>query len=91
MKYRINSLTICAALYPLGGYGDYADGEWDDWERFANLNPNDESAMRSVIKEYFLPFYARHYTQEDMSLIKEALMYFLTTDNFDWERECTSP
>ena len=86
MKCKINRLVIGAALSPLVGYADNDE----ECAKFDDLDPNNETAVRLMIREYFLPFYSRHYTPEDMLRIKEAFMYFLTTDNIDWVREFDS-
>ena len=85
-KRKINRLIIGKILSPLAGYADNDD----EWPKFDNLNPNDESAMRSMIREYFLPYYHRCYPLESMLALKEAFMYFLSVGNIDWQRECDS-
>jgi hypothetical protein len=84
MNHKINKLLLGAALAPLTGWAD------DDncYEKFKNINPDDPSTVKQIIKEHFLPFFQKNYCSEGIIKIKEALGYFLSTDDsVDWQRE----
>lgn len=82
MQHRINKLLICAVLAPLGGDID------EYYEKFRNINPNDENEVKPIIKEYLLPYFNQYFSPEGRQKIKEALGYFLSTDDsVDWQGE----
>lgn len=77
---------VVAALAPLTGSADSDEM----YETFKNVNSNDEEEVKSIIKDYFIPFFDQHYSDEGMIKIKNTLRFFLSTDTIDWTREYDS-
>jgi hypothetical protein len=67
-------------LGPLAGGAD----DDDDSERYASLDPNDEAAVRAVIRDRIKPEITLSLDGDGMAVCKESLAYFLAKDGFNF-------
>jgi hypothetical protein len=86
-KIKINPWFVHALLSPLAGY---ADIDVDGVDEYRNVDPNNEMAIKKIIRDVFLPFYKNRNTLEFCEQMKNSLKFYLSTNLFDWERKFNS-
>ena len=79
-KISVNSLWIDSLLDPLIGGAD----DDDEVLHFRSLDPNDEAAVRAVIRERLVPYF-RRMNAESVERIERAYRYYLHQPNFPWD------
>jgi hypothetical protein len=79
-KITVNSEWLDALLDPLAGGAD------DDAEvlHFQSFDPNDEAAVRAVIRERLVPYF-RRMNAESVERIELTYRYYLQKPNYPWE------
>ncbi|MDR3198016.1 MAG: hypothetical protein LBU34_09135 [Planctomycetaceae bacterium] len=89
MKKIVNSLFLSMFLYPCAGMADYVDMNHEQ-AYLLDIDPNNKSQVVDVIQSIFIPYYQSNYSPEELLRMKNALQYYLATNNIDFSQEYNS-
>jgi hypothetical protein len=77
-----NRFLIGYILGPIGGTADYDQG----WEKYKNVNGNDEETIKKILQQEILPYYESR-SNKFKEQFKWTLSFYLTTGTIDFEDE----
>jgi hypothetical protein len=77
----INPHWLHVLLYPLAGLADVDEAVIE----YRSFDPNEEEAVRRIIREQIVPYFAR-VDAESVSKIKQAYRYYLSKGDSRWDR-----
>jgi hypothetical protein len=89
MKKIVNSMFLGMFFYPCTGMADYVDMNHEE-AYLLDIDPNNKSEVVDVIQSIFIPYYKSNFSTEELSRMKNALQYYLATNNIDFSLEFNS-